>query len=249
MVIFNMFKKGLRKVFKKLSPNYQHLILRARRRLFELLGSSRYSKPALDNLDTNLAEYLDYRNGFFIEAGANDGYRQSNTYYFEKTRNWEGILIEPVPELYERCQKNRSSKVYNCALVGDGYERETIELEYADLMTVTKGSFEDSTTEEEHIRKGEDIQDIDSCEIKVPARTLTSILDEVRPEKVDLFSLDVEGYEVEALKGLDFTRYRPKFILVEMNKSDVVDNYLTERNYVLEESYRNDNLYKDRTGG
>ena len=33
-------------------------------------------------------------NGFYIEAGAYDGERCSNTIFFEMNRNWSGILIE-----------------------------------------------------------------------------------------------------------------------------------------------------------
>ena len=37
----------------------------------------------------------------------------------------------------------------------------------------------------------------------------------MRPPVVDLFSLDVEGYELEVLRGLDLSRMRPRYLLVE----------------------------------
>jgi len=64
---------------------------------------------ALDDIDKKLEKYLNYNNGFFIEVGANDGINQSNTYYLEKERNWRGILIEPAPNNYISCKKNRSN--------------------------------------------------------------------------------------------------------------------------------------------
>ena len=36
------------------------------------------------------------RNGFFIEAGADDLIKDSNTLFFELERDWTGILVEPV---------------------------------------------------------------------------------------------------------------------------------------------------------
>ena len=39
--------------------------------------------------------------GFFIEAGAVDGERLSNTIFLELERQWTGLLVEPNPELYE----------------------------------------------------------------------------------------------------------------------------------------------------
>ena len=37
------------------------------------------------------------RNGFFIEAGADDFMLASNSLYFEEKYNWTGLLVEPVP--------------------------------------------------------------------------------------------------------------------------------------------------------
>jgi hypothetical protein len=51
----------------------------------------------------------------------------------------------------------------------------------------------------------------------VPARPLSSLLDEAGICRVDLLSLDVEGYEAQALRGLDLSRHAPMWILVEMH--------------------------------
>jgi len=57
----------------------------------------------------NMLKYIDYPNGFFIEAGANDGIAQSYTYELEKN-GWRGILIEPSSEAFENCMLNRSNE-------------------------------------------------------------------------------------------------------------------------------------------
>ena len=46
-------------------------------------------------LDKKMLDYINFRDGFYIEMGAHDGIINSNTYYFEKKLNWSGILIEP----------------------------------------------------------------------------------------------------------------------------------------------------------
>ena len=46
-------------------------------------------------------------------------------------------------------------------------------------------------------------------------RNLTGIFDELKPTHIDFISLDIEGYEVSALKGLDFSRYRPSVFVIE----------------------------------
>ena len=88
-----------------------------------------------DNLDLKLEKYLNYSNGFFIELGAHDGITQSNTYYYEKKKNWKGILIEPVPKLYKYCKKYRSKKnLFFCnACVSFDFKNENVKL----ISTVT----------------------------------------------------------------------------------------------------------------
>ena len=54
-------------------------------------------------------------------------------------------------------------------------------------------------------------------EFAVPARTLSSILDETRAPEIDLLSLDVEGYEADVLAGLDLDRHAPRWIVVEVD--------------------------------
>ena len=42
------------------------------------------------------------KNGFFVEIGASDGESGSVSLYFERTREWEGLLIEPHPGRYRQ---------------------------------------------------------------------------------------------------------------------------------------------------
>lgn len=197
------------------------------RRSFELFGSRRYSWPALNNLDRTLYEYLHENGGFFIEAGANNGYDQSNTYYLERFLSWKGILIEPIPSLYKICKHERSkSLVINCALVPSDYERPDIEMFDAGLMSIVKAT-KCPDDEKDHLDKASKAQKgIKPFLCRVPARTLTSILDEYKTTRIDLLSLDTEGYELNALKGLDLDRYHPKFILIEANQGKEIRDYL-----------------------
>jgi len=52
-----------------------------RRGWFETFGSERYSRPALHQMDVLLEKILPAGPGVFVEAGAHDGFTQSNTYY------------------------------------------------------------------------------------------------------------------------------------------------------------------------
>ena len=82
------------------SQNLQNTTTKYRRYLFEFLGSERYSRPYRRGVCSKIEKYLS-ENGLFIEVGANNGFSESNTYYLERFRNWNGILIEPIPHLYQ----------------------------------------------------------------------------------------------------------------------------------------------------
>lgn len=221
----------------------QHVKTKLRHAL-ENFGIDKYSFPGLNGLDKRVLEYLPKKPGFFIETGANNGYSQSNTYFLERFRGWTGVLIEPIPELYQECRKERKrSHVFNCALVANDYSHSHIEIHHLNLMSFVYGSKGDK--EYEAIEKGKICAPgLQGELIKVPARTLTSILDEIFVDEIDFFSLDVEGYELEVLKGLDLFKYRPRFLLVEANDRTNVIEHLKPMYEIEKEFNERDILFK-----
>lgn len=192
---------------------------RWRRTLAEKVGNDALSRPALHGIDRKLEAWLTHRGGYFVEAGANNGYKQSNTYYFEKMRGWRGVLVEPVPWLAEECQRNRrASRVFAEALVPFGRLDATITLDYSDLTSNVVGAFDDEERRRRHQAHGLAVQpDARSRRLAVPARPLQAVLQEAgTPADFDLLSLDVEGYEPAVLDGLDLRAFRPRHILVEV---------------------------------
>lgn len=183
-----------------------------------------------------LLEVLNYENGFYIECGANDGVTQSYSYELEK-KNWSGILIEPSIVAFEKCVKNRSNKniFINCAL--------------SDIdNNIVLGDFDGNLMSSIN---GNRLNRNNLYSVK--CRTLTSILDEYKIEKIDLFSLDVEGYELTVLKGLNFDKYSPTYLLIEVYSRDYdeIVSFLKNNNYELILSTTNynpiDNPYWDGT--
>lgn len=200
---------------------------------------------ALNQLDLKLEPYLDFDGGFFIEAGANDGVSQSNTLYFEKYRKWRGLLIEPIPELAERCRRNRpKSTVENVALTPADFQGEQVSMRYCNLMSQVKGAMKSDAEELEHIGRGCRVQDIESRELLVTAMPLSRILDSLGVDRIDLLSLDVEGYELQALQGLDLARHAPRFMLIEARYRQEIEDYLYPRYEVAAELSHHDILFR-----
>lgn len=205
-------------------------------------------RPSLNDLDRKLETHLNFDEGFFIEAGANDGYSQSNTYFLEKKRRWSGILVEGIPELFKKARRQRNkSVVHNCALVSSEFLDSTVTMHYADLMSVVEGSLKTKEEQDRHISAGLNVQHLEkSYSVTVPARTLESILDEYSnlPD-IDFFSLDVEGYELDVLKGINLDRYKPKYILVEARFFEEVNSFLESHSYkMIEKLSYHDYLYR-----
>jgi len=139
----------------------------------------------------------------YIEAGAHDGIFQSRTLDLIDNNEYFGILVEPVPSSYERCLQNRpnNTKIYNCALVDFDHVGSTIEIHphflHSAMTTLIKSNSQ-----------------LYNDKKKVSARTLESILEENNINNIEEFYLDVEGYELNVLKGIDFSKR--KFNLIEI---------------------------------
>ena len=194
-----------------------------RGRLLSRLIRKSYS---LNKLDMKLLPYLNFRNGLFVEVGANDGISQSNTLFFEKCMGWRGLLIEAIPSLFTKCQQNRPKcNVINCALVGSDYPDKTVEMRYCNLMSLVKGGLKNEEDEQRHIQRGKQflVKGEETYIVKVPAKTLSDLLCEQHIDHVDFLSLDVEGYEPEVLKGIDFGRHRIEFMLIEVRDREKVE--------------------------
>jgi FkbM family methyltransferase len=206
----------------------------------------------LDNLDQRLIPYLP-PTGFFVELGAYDGVNQNNTYWLEQ-HGWRGLLIEPVPDVYEACIRNRPlAKVIRCACVSPSYMEPEVEMIYSGLMSIVRGARRSDAADEEWVRRGEEIQDLTRYSFRAPARTLGSVLVEHDVGRIDLLSVDAEGFEQQILEGLDFRTQRPANLLVEESDTSDLAAFLAERGYrpVAELSHRRftrDVLYQPREG-
>lgn len=174
--------------------------------------------------------------GFFIDIGANDPIRFSNTYFFYK-KGWRGINIEPNANLFKLLNETRSEDIN----LNIGISDEKGELEYFMFNEPALNTFSNKEKEEYLLKKEYFLIETK----KLPVKTLTQVFQEqnISPSKeIDFINIDAEGLDFQVLKSFDLSVYSPKIILIEIlniEKLKEVFNheiyiYLSNMNYDLQ---------------
>lgn len=151
--------------------------------------------------------------GICVDVGAYDGVYLSNSYFLE-LQGWSGICIEANPKYFRLCQENRNGfACINAACVGNDQPK------IVKLFTEQTGLYS-SVYSADHESQPETTQNSENDSfVQVKTVTLDEILKEFLPsrDQLDILSIDVEGSELDVLKGLNIGRYRPRLIIVEAN--------------------------------
>lgn len=145
-----------------------------------------------------------------IEVGAANGISGSNTLELEN-EGWKCILIEPRPKAFSLLRQNRPRSIaYSCAVSSHSQKQGFLEhLSLGGLSTLLPPKSHHSALLE---KMPQEFQ-MHTVEVK----TLNAILEELNLEHVDFVSIDVEGYELEVLKGFDLKKYSPVALAIEDN--------------------------------
>lgn len=194
------------------------------------IGQDKY---VLDNVFANK------KKGYFIELGGADGVIHSNTYYMEKELDWNGICIEPNPKYHEDLKKNRNCHKEFCPVYSSsGKEVEFSVVNCGELSGISN-----------HMGRIGDYKVTNKIMLKT--KTLTEILDKYNaPRYIDYLSLDVEGAELEVLKGLDFNKYTIGYICLEHNfrpYRNKIKNFLKNKKYIFSRWNRFDDEFMHAT--
>jgi FkbM family methyltransferase len=206
----------------------------SRSRILSLLTGSIWF--GVNEIDRDLFNLMKLKNGFFVELGGNDGLNQSNSKHLELFRGWRGVLIEPFPENFRRMVRNRSPKslFVNAACVSFAFPDSEMLLTYSNLMTTPLQGESDIKNRIQHAKMGSDFLPASDVvhTFKAPAITLTQVLDNSKaPQLIDLLSLDVEGGELEVLKGVDHKKYQFRWMVVESRSPEALNEYLEKEGY------------------
>jgi len=156
--------------------------------------------------------------GFYVDVGCYHPLEGNNTYLLYK-KGWNGINLDINSlsiELFNAARKedhNVNVAVSNKSKKVKIYFRKKINM----LNTV------DKKFAKINFKKGFETKSINS-------NTLNLILNrsKFKNQKIDFLNLDVEGNELNALKSINFKKYKPKLICVEIHNHEMFNKNKTD---------------------
>lgn len=152
------------------------------------------------------------RNGSFVELGALDGVQMSNTHWFERTLGWRGLLVEPDRALFSRLQHNRGlegNTLVNALCCSRELAGHNLSFVHGGALGQVSEIAPDSLRARPLTRRD------------VPCMTMASML--VRAglsQNINFFSLDVQGFEEEVLRSIDWAATSIDVLVVELDGSN-----------------------------
>jgi len=211
--------------FKAADPEYQSYCMTL---LSEKQGSSSQFEQDLF-IFFNVFKYwpMTGRKGFYVDSGANHARTLSNTFFYDKCLGWQGLCVEPMVEYHADLKRLRS-----CTLSTDCISNKDEYVSFSDGATT---AFVDKS-------KGAGNFHCNTLEAMMLASKGGEAL------HIDFWSLDVEGYEMTVLGGVDFTRISVNAMLIEdfwISTRDL-DLFMTRHGFNKYQSMAIDALYLKR---
>jgi FkbM family methyltransferase len=166
-----------------------------------------------------------YPRAVFIEIGSNDGEQHDHLRAHIVSRQWSGVMVEPVPYVFARLQANYGGNpriaLENAAISGrDGllpffHLRDAGEDERADLPDWYDGigSFQRAAI----LSHAPQMPDIERriVEQVVPTLRFDSLCARHGIERPDLVVIDTEGHDWEIVRNIDLAKQGPRLLIYE----------------------------------
>lgn len=157
--------------------------------------------------DIVLARGLTGSTGFWVDVGAFHPTIESVTKLFAD-RGWRGVNVDPIKESIELFERERPRDINVHAAISD---------RPGTISIWSNSSLFGHSTAEPDIAAAHTAEGIEFAQREVTAMTLTQLLDSVVPldTVIDFLKVDVEGHEGSVLASNDWSRWRPRVVVVE----------------------------------
>ncbi|MZK53460.1 FkbM family methyltransferase [Clostridium beijerinckii] len=177
----------------------------------EFFNKKSYSQSGEDTIIAYIFNYLaiDISKIKYLDLGANHAKMMSNTYYFYQN-GANGVLVEANPSLIPELHFHRHNDIILNNLISTSFDEELdfYILSGDGLSTPDKKQAEETCI----VNPSISIENI----VKVKSITVDKIFEmyfgDIAP---DFISIDIEGYDLEIIKSIDFEKYRPLVLVVE----------------------------------
>src|SRR5687768_2929547 len=123
--------------------------------------------------------FRDERDGVFVDVGANDHQRYSNTFYLESVLGWAGIAIEPQRKFAQGYKQHRPRTTFVPLFVSDVSNRDaTLYVGENDLVASSSREFTDSFGH-------------GATPTQATTTTLDDVLNRLRVSRIDFLTMDI----------------------------------------------------------
>ena len=161
-----------------------------------------YSFNAVDLIINYI--FKNKKKGFYVDVGAQHPISNNNTYLLYK-KGWNGINIDLDVKNIELLNISRPNDInLNYAISSSvGKQKLFFYHDRSPINTLVKNV---AYSQKSKVKIIKDINTI----------TLNKIFDDLKLNKhIDYMNIDVEGHELDVLKGLDLIKYKPSVISIE----------------------------------
>ena len=193
--------------------------------------------------DVLLRKIFKNKIGFYVDVGALHPINGSNTYHLYK-KGWKGINFDLMIDNIKlfKIFRPRDISINVAVSSKPGFVNSYIFDKGSGLNTLEKNWAE----------KWKKIINKNYLTIKIKKEKLNTLLKKYNcPNNFDLLNIDVEGHEIEVIKGLDFRIYKPKIITIEIHAKKTEDifksnvyKFLKKKNYELISQYYQTSFFK-----
>jgi FkbM family methyltransferase len=201
-----------------------------------------YAQCGEDIIINFVLEQLGRSKPSYLDIGAHHASYLSNTYFFYK-KGAVGVCVEPDPLLCENIKRKR--KKDKCLNIGIGVNQADKDAPFYVLSVKTLSTFSKIEAERYASYGNHKIDKV----LNIPLVTVNDVIKNNFSNCPDFISLDVEGWDMQILKSLDFSQYRPPVFCIETltyteNKSErkiteIIDYMLSQNYFLYADTYIN----------
>lgn len=204
-----------------LLKSFEFFLSEAKYKLRQIYLSS-YSQRDEDLVIDRLLKHK--KRGFYVDIGANDPDRFSNTKRFYLS-GWRGINVDPNTESYLKFVKDRSRDIN----LNIGISDKKSKLKFYRFFPDTLSTFSSKLA---GLYRRQGYRQIDVANIQT--LPLSLVLKKYSSKKIiDFLTIDTEGFDERVLHSNDWKKFKPRIICVESNKGqgDKINNYVVSLGY------------------